>query len=103
MIRLIALDMDGTLLNPDHQVSENNRDSILAAQASGIQVMVATGRGYQEAFDPVKSVGLDVAYICLNGAEVRETNKQVVPSPYINEQNIEQAASILNKKEIVHQ
>ncbi|HLS60094.1 MAG TPA: Cof-type HAD-IIB family hydrolase [Virgibacillus sp.] len=103
MIRLIALDMDGTLLGPDHQVSKKNRDTILAAQASGIQVMVATGRGYQEAFDPVKSVGLDLAYICLNGAEVRETNKQVISSTYINEQDIEQTASVLDTKEIDYQ
>lgn len=103
MIRLIALDMDGTLLGPDHQVSTKNRDTILAAQENGIQVMVATGRGYQEAFDPVKSVGLDLAYICLNGAEVREKNKDIISSTYINEQDIQQAASILDTKTIDYQ
>ena len=49
MIKCIATDMDGTLLNSVQQISEENKEAILKAQAQGIEVVVATGRSYQEA------------------------------------------------------
>lgn len=44
-VRLIALDMDGTLLLSDHQtVPQRNIDAIRRANAAGIQVCICTGR-----------------------------------------------------------
>lgn len=43
-VRLIASDLDGTLLSPDGTVSRENREAILAAAEQGIIVMAATGR-----------------------------------------------------------
>ena len=44
-IKLIALDLDGTLLLPDKTLSEKNRDTLIrASQENGIHIVLATGR-----------------------------------------------------------
>ncbi len=48
MIKLIATDMDGTLLNAAHEISQPNIDAIKYAQ-QGITVVIATGRAFYEA------------------------------------------------------
>ncbi len=47
MYKLIALDMDGTLLNSDKVLSERNRQAIAEAQAQGVTVVLASGRPLQ--------------------------------------------------------
>lgn len=42
MIKLIATDMDGTLLNAAHEISEENINAIKYAQSKGITVVIAT-------------------------------------------------------------
>ncbi len=44
MYKLIALDMDGTLLNSDKQISEPNKEAIRQARAAGVTVVLASGR-----------------------------------------------------------
>ena len=44
MIRLIALDLDGTLLNRDKEISAANRAALREAMARGVYVTIATGR-----------------------------------------------------------
>lgn len=103
MIRLIAIDMDGTLLNPDHVVSERNKQAIQAAEAKGIEVMIATGRGYHEALKPVQDAGLNPAFICLNGAEVKSQEGQTVSGIYLIEDDITQIRTILDHNTIDYQ
>ena len=52
MIKLIATDMDGTLLNA-HEISEENINAIKYAQSKGITVIIATGRAFYEASTPM--------------------------------------------------
>lgn len=103
MIQLIAIDMDGTLLNPDHVVSERNKRAIRAAQAKGIEVMIATGRGYPEALKPVQDAGLAPAFICLNGADVRDDTGEIVSGIYLLEDDIKQIKAILEAHTIDYQ
>src|SRR5690625_4630355 len=103
MIRLIAIDMDGTLLNPNLVVSERNRQAILQAQASGIEVVIATGRGFIEAKDPVMQVQLDLSYICLNGADVRDQEVNDLSSTYLLEKDVPLITSILKQEGIDQQ
>ena len=49
MYRLIALDIDGTLLNGEHQVPRENYEAIQEARAAGVKVVLATGRSWPEA------------------------------------------------------
>ena len=45
-IKLIAIDMDGTLLLPDHTISPAVKNAIAAARARGVNVVLTTGRPY---------------------------------------------------------
>jgi HAD superfamily hydrolase (TIGR01484 family) len=57
--RLIALDMDGTLLGDDGRVSPRNLAALHAAQAAGILIVVATGRRHSYAMHVLRPLGLD--------------------------------------------
>ncbi|TBL71398.1 HAD family hydrolase [Paenibacillus thalictri] len=69
-IKLVALDLDGTLLNEHHQVSEENRKAIGEARAQGVTVIVATGREVNSARPYWESLELDSPLIAANGSEV---------------------------------
>ncbi len=68
-IKLIASDMDGTLLAPDHRLSPRTLAAIAAAGEAGIDVLPVTGRGFRSAVDILRPANLDTA-ICSNGALV---------------------------------
>lgn len=68
--KLIALDMDGTLLTEDKKVSKENRAAIEAAERAGIKVMIATGRGIQNVQAYVEDLKLNSPIITVNGSEV---------------------------------
>ncbi len=80
MIKIIASDMDGTLLNNKMQVSDANAAAIRAAQENGIEFMVATGRGLTEAKPLLQEQKLRTAYITLNGAQVFDEDGRLVVS-----------------------
>lgn len=68
--RLLALDMDGTLLDTHGHISEVNRAAMRAAQARGVQVVLATGRDYDGIpWQELDGVSLDYA-ITTNGSSV---------------------------------
>ena len=68
MIRLIASDMDGTLLSPDGSVCRENVQAISEALSKGMHVIVCTGRCKYDAFGPLRSAGLFLPVLCMNGA-----------------------------------
>ena len=43
-IKLLALDLDGTLFTKDKQVTVENREALKAAEAKGVHVVITTGR-----------------------------------------------------------
>ncbi|WP_263620710.1 Cof-type HAD-IIB family hydrolase [Halobacillus yeomjeoni] len=77
-IRLIALDMDGTLLNSDHQVSEKNRQAIKRAKDQGIHVVLSTGRSLSRCRDIADSLGRSSYIITINGGEIYDKDYQLV-------------------------
>ena len=56
MIKLLALDLDGTLLNSSGKVPTANRDAIRKAEAKGVLVTIATGRRFRDA----RPIGLEL-------------------------------------------
>lgn len=67
-IRLIALDLDGTLLNSRGGLSERNARAIGAARERGVRVALVTGRRFRDARPLALELGLDVPVISHNGA-----------------------------------
>jgi hydroxymethylpyrimidine pyrophosphatase-like HAD family hydrolase len=72
-VRMIAVDMDGTLLGADGQVSARNVAALKAAEAAGVEVVVATGRRHCYAMRQLRGLGLgeENALISSNGTVVR--------------------------------
>ncbi|CAG7618670.1 5-amino-6-(5-phospho-D-ribitylamino)uracil phosphatase YcsE [Paenibacillus solanacearum] len=68
--KLIALDMDGTLLNPNKEISEQNRLWIARAIESGVRVTLATGRPISDASAFAQDLQLDTPLVINNGSEV---------------------------------
>lgn len=103
MIKLIATDMDGTLLNAAHEISPTNIDAIKYAQQQGITVVIATGRAFYEAQTPVADTDLIVPYICLNGAEVRDETFNVISTSHLNKELVHKITKVLNDAGIYYQ
>ncbi|UOQ86439.1 Cof-type HAD-IIB family hydrolase [Gracilibacillus salinarum] len=77
-MKLIATDLDGTLLNDLHEISKENIEAIQLAKENGVEVIVATGRSYNAAKKPLESAGLSCPIICLNGAKVHNKAGEVL-------------------------
>ncbi|MEH7382087.1 Cof-type HAD-IIB family hydrolase [Bacillus sp. JJ1533] len=67
-MKLIASDLDGTLLNENSKVSKANVRAIQKAMEKGVKFVVATGRSYDAANMPLQEVGITCPIITLNGA-----------------------------------
>lgn len=67
--KLVALDLDGTLLGPDHRVSDANVAAITAAQDAGTLVVPCTGRGWRESVSWIENV-TGLTYGVFNTGEV---------------------------------
>jgi Cof subfamily protein (haloacid dehalogenase superfamily) len=67
-IRLLALDLDGTLLNPQGQISERNLNAINNARDKNVRVALVTGRRFRDSRPVALELGLDVPLISHNGA-----------------------------------
>jgi hypothetical protein len=73
MYKLIAIDIDDTLLNDDLQVSEGTRAALAAAVAQGVTVTLATGRMFPSAQNVAKQLGLNVPIITYQGSLVKNS------------------------------
>ncbi len=67
-IRLLALDLDGTLLNSRGELTERSRHTIALARERGVRVAVVTGRRFRDARPLALELGLDAPVIAHNGA-----------------------------------
>jgi Cof subfamily protein (haloacid dehalogenase superfamily) len=73
MIRCIAIDLDDTLLQTDLTIAPEDRAAIARAVASGIKVLLASGRMVQSMRPYALKLELDVPLIAYNGAIIQET------------------------------
>ena len=98
MIKLIAVDLDGTLLTSDGEISERNKQAILVAQQNGIEVIVATGRSFDSAIRPFEKAGLVCPMICVNGAEVYQSDRKQVASITMSKEIIKDIIAVTDEQ-----
>lgn len=77
-IKLIALDMDGTLLTSNQEVAESTQKAIKDAKAKGIQVMLSTGRWLNSCYSYAVDLALDTYLVTSNGGEIWSSDKELV-------------------------
>jgi len=70
-IRLLAADIDGTLLNPQFQISEVDMAALRRAHREGVEIVLATGRRHMFALSIAQQLGFDLWLISSNGAVTR--------------------------------
>jgi Cof subfamily protein (haloacid dehalogenase superfamily) len=89
-LRLIAIDIDGTLLNPEFQISDSDLATLRRAHAEGVEVILVTGRRHTFALPIAQQLGFDLWLISSNGAITRslggETfHRDLLPEPTCRE------------------
>lgn len=85
-MKLITIDLDGTLLNNDGRVSPYTVEVISEVRRNGHKVVIATGRHARTALPIAQELGLTDAIVCFNGALVinLETNEVEMAHAYMN-------------------
>ena len=79
-IRLIAVDIDGTLLDAASRLPDANREAVQAAAARGIDVVLATGRAFHHARPVAERLDAPVTLIVNNGALVKTRDGETLAS-----------------------
>ena len=77
-IKLVASDLDGTLLRPDETVSERTRHAIAAARQAGLTLVLVTGRPPRSLAPVAARIGLGGIAICANGAVIWDLDAATV-------------------------
>lgn len=83
MYKLIALDMDGTLLTTDKRVSEKTKTAIKAAEAKGVKIVLASGRplsGISKFLEELDLLKEDDYVLSFNGGLVQNTKTEEIVS-----------------------
>jgi Cof subfamily protein (haloacid dehalogenase superfamily) len=73
-IRLLAVDIDGTLLNSQFHISNPDLRALRAAREAGVEVVLVTGRRHAFALSIAEQLGFDLWLISSNGAVTRSLN-----------------------------
>jgi Cof subfamily protein (haloacid dehalogenase superfamily) len=70
--RLLALDIDGTLVNSEHALTDPTREAVLRAKQAGMEVVLATGRRYSRTLPLVEPLHLHLPLITASGALIKD-------------------------------
>lgn len=100
MIKLIASDMDGTLLNSDHIISKENLEAIKKAQEMGVHFAIATGRIYDDVEPFLKENGMKCECIVMNGAEYRDKDGNVLETIDIDKNKAAEIFDMIKDNEL---
>ena len=103
MIKLIASDMDGTLLNSDHKIPKENIELIKFAQKNGIQFVVATGRAYYEALPALNDENIKCDVISFNGGIIYDKTGNIINITPMKLKDLYYTIEILKSLEISYQ
>ncbi|MEX0977592.1 MAG: HAD-IIB family hydrolase, partial [Pirellulales bacterium] len=72
--RLLAIDIDGTLVNSDNELTEPTRTALLRAKQAGVEIVLATGRRYSRVLPLVQPLALNLPLVTASGALVKRAS-----------------------------
>jgi Cof subfamily protein (haloacid dehalogenase superfamily) len=93
----IAIDLDGTLLNNENEISEENIKAIKFAQDNGIEVVISTGRAHFDVQKICVSSGISPIVIGTNGATIHSKNGKCISSITVPKHHVESILSWLHE------
>lgn len=86
--KMVALDIDGTILTDDKQITQKTRYWIQEAVDAGVTVIFATGRGIQRTEELWDDLGLDGPMVMVNGAEIWKSRGELLERTFIGRDHI---------------
>ena len=81
MIKLIATDMDGTLLNSKHEIDDSFYEVLPKLQEKGIKFTIASGRQYYSLLDTFEGISDNLLFIAENGTYVMYRGEEIMVNP----------------------
>ncbi|RRN74919.1 HAD family phosphatase [Peribacillus simplex] len=95
---IIAIDLDGTLLNDQNEISEENIKAIQYAQDRGFEVVISTGRAYFDVQTICEKAGISPFIIGTNGATLHSKNGECISSITLTKDSIESILQWLDER-----
>lgn len=96
-LRLIATDIDGTLLGPDHRVTQRTIEALRAASDAGVEVVAATGRSHWSAVPLIEPIGCVRWLLASNGATLFDLSTgEIVEQSLLDGDTVRTVATTLN-------
>lgn len=96
--KLIAIDIDGTLLNGSKKILDETKEDIIKAYNKGVIICICTGRGYPAAKRYIDELNLNIPLILYNGSRIRMSNNSVLLHNRIIDSNVSKNVyDIINK------
>ncbi|KSU64301.1 phosphoglycolate phosphatase, TA0175-type [[Bacillus] enclensis] len=99
-IKLIALDMDGTLVNHEGEVSPENEKAIQRAKEKGIHVVLSTGRSLRNCRDISDQLGRSSYLITVNGGEIYDHEYNLVDSTHLDTKLVKALWALKEKHDV---
>ncbi|MDO5089126.1 MAG: HAD family hydrolase [Leptotrichiaceae bacterium] len=93
MYKAVVTDLDGTLLNKEHELSEFTKETVRKVVEKGVKFYIATGRNYKLAKIVKDELGINIPLISSNGARINDENGAVIYEDGLNQK---EADSILD-------
>ncbi|PRR83065.1 Cof-type HAD-IIB family hydrolase [Clostridium vincentii] len=101
--KLICIDMDGTLLDDNHLISEENKKAIKEAHNRGVVIAVTTGRLFTSASYSYSLLDIEGPIIASNGTYIRERSKEeFIYKDTFTLEECNELNEILNKSNLTH-
>lgn len=101
--KLLALDMDGTLLNDNKEITEKTQQALIDAQKAGVKVVIASGRmplALTKYAEQLKFKDFDCYCICFNGGLVLDGKGEVIHKTYLDKKYLKVACDMVKDTDI---
>lgn len=102
-MKLFATDLDGTLLNSKHEVSEENIKALKLAQENGVEIVIATGRTYADAKAICKQANICAHIISNNGSLAHSKNGEKLKVDTIDKKYVTETLNWFNNNEYFYE
>src|SRR5699024_8158747 len=98
MVKLIAIDLDGTLVNKENKISETNLEAIKHAQSTGVVVVVATDRAPYDVKKNFERTGSQTGVIGTNGATIHQPTGELFHAVPMEDQHVNEILEWLDQE-----
>ena len=96
-IRLLALDLDGTLVHGEAEILPRTRDALHRAHADGVRIAIATGRRYRRSCIVAEELGIPLPVVCLGGALVKGEDGQTLCADFFSAAELRSVAALFRE------